>query len=69
MAGQKLKTRKSIAKRIRITGTGKVLHVKGSRSHKRSIKAKRTLRLLGDLHEYTPTLSRQVRRMAPYKKR
>jgi ribosomal protein L35 len=69
MATHKFKTRKSIAKRIRITGTGKILHVKGSRSHKRSIKAKRTLRLLGDLHEFTPAFGRRVRAMAPYKKR
>lgn len=68
MPQHKLKTRKSIAKRIKITGTGKVLHVKGSRSHKRSIKSKRTHRLLGDLHEYTPAFGRRVRQMAPYKK-
>jgi large subunit ribosomal protein L35 len=68
MARHKVKTRKSIAKRIKITGSGKVLHVKGARSHKRSIKAKRTLRLLHDLHEFTPALGRRVRRLAPYKK-
>jgi len=68
MATHKLKTRKSMAKRIKVTATGKVLHVKGSRSHKRSIKAKRTLRLLGDLHAYTPALARRARRLAPYKK-
>jgi ribosomal protein L35 len=63
-----MKTRSSMAKRIKITGTGKVLHVKGSRSHKRSIKAKRTLRLLGDLHEFSPAFARRARAMAPYKK-
>lgn len=68
MPQHKLKTRKSIAKRIKVTSTGKVLHVKGSRSHKRSIKSKRTLRLLNDLHEYTPAFARRVRRLAPYKK-
>lgn len=68
MATRKLKTRKSMAKRIKITGTGKVLHVKGSRSHKRSIKSKRTLRLLGDLHEFAPAFARRARRLAPYKK-
>jgi large subunit ribosomal protein L35 len=64
-----MKTRKSIAKRIRITGTGKILHVKGFRSHKRSVKAGRTLRLLRDLHEYSAAEGRRVRAMAPYKKR
>lgn len=58
-----------MAKRIRITPTGKVLHVKGSRSHKRSIKAKRTLRLLGKMHPFTPAFARRARRLAPYKKR
>ncbi len=68
MATHKLKTRKSVAKRIRITPTGKVLHVKGNRSHKRSIKSHRTLRLLGNLQEYAPAEARRARRMAPYKK-
>jgi large subunit ribosomal protein L35 len=67
MATRKLKTRKSMAKRIKITATGKVLHVKGSRNNKRSIKSKRTLRLMGDLHEYSPGEARRVRKMVPYK--
>jgi len=57
-----------MAKRIKITASGKVLHVKGSRSHKRSIKAKRTLRLLRDLHEFKPAFARRARALAPYKK-
>ena len=69
MPAHKLKTRKSMAKRIKVTATGKVLHVKGSRSHKRSIKAKRTRRLLGDLHAYEPALARRALRMAPYLKK
>ena len=69
MAKQKLKTRKSVAKRIRITGSGKILHVKGNRSHKRSIKSARTRRLLRDLHEYSAGFGRNVRALAPYKKR
>jgi len=68
MAKQKLKTRHSIAKRIKITGTGKVLHTKGNRSHKRSIKSGRTLRLIGDMFPYTPALAKRARRLAPYKR-
>jgi ribosomal protein L35 len=68
MAKHKLKTRKSMSKRIKVTATGLVLHVKGARSHKRSIKSQRTRRLLGDLHAYTPALARRAKRLAPYTK-
>ena len=68
MAKQKLKTRHSMSKRIKVTGTGMILHVKGNRSHKRSIKSKRTLRLLGDMSRFAPAEERRARRLAPFKK-
>jgi large subunit ribosomal protein L35 len=68
MAKQKLKTRKSMAKRIKITASGKVLHMKGARNHKRLAKAPRTLRMLSKMFPFTPGYARRARRMAPYKK-
>jgi large subunit ribosomal protein L35 len=68
MPKQKLKTRHSMSKRIKVTGTGKILHVKGNRSHKRSIKSKRTLRLLHRMFRFPPAEERRARRLAPFKK-
>jgi large subunit ribosomal protein L35 len=69
MAKQKLKTRKSVAKRIKVTGTGLILHAKGARNHKRMANAPRTRRLISKMIPYTPGFAKTVRRQAPFKKR
>lgn len=62
----KLKTRKAVAKRFKITGTGKVLHHKSGKSHiltKKSAKRKRRLAKPGILKG---TQARMIKRMLPY---
>ena len=52
MPKHKQKTRKSAAKRFKVTATGRVMHKKAGRSHllsKKSSKRKRSLRRLGEL--------------------
>jgi large subunit ribosomal protein L35 len=68
MTKQKLKTRKSVAKRIKVTGTGLILHTKGARNHKRSANKPRTRRLISKMFAYTPGFAKTIRRQAPYKK-
>jgi large subunit ribosomal protein L35 len=61
----KIKTHKSTAKRIKITGTGKILMGHGFQNHKRSAKSKRMLRKLDDMHEVTPGQARRIRQRVP----
>lgn len=69
MAKQKLKTRKSVAKRIKITGSGLILHAKGARNHKRMANKPRTRRKISKMFAYTPGFAKTIRRQAPFKKR
>jgi large subunit ribosomal protein L35 len=63
----KLKTHKATSKRFRVTGTGKVVHTKGGKSHLRRTTSKRTKRqfkkllVLGNSKE-----AKRVKRLAPY---
>lgn len=62
----KMKTRKSAAKRYKVTGTGKVMFKKQGLRHiltKKSTKRKRNLRAAGILSE---SEARNVRKMLPY---
>lgn len=61
----KIKTHKATAKRIKITGTGKILRTHGFKNHKRKAKAKRTLRQLDDMQVVTPGVARRVRALIP----
>jgi large subunit ribosomal protein L35 len=61
----KMKTRKSVAKRIKITGTGKILMGHGFQNHKRSAKSKRTLRKLDDMTPVSKGTARRVRQLVP----
>ena len=62
----KLKTRKSAAKRLKVTGTGKVMRRKGWKGHLLSGKnATRKRRLSGDV-EITKDNLENVRQMLPY---
>jgi large subunit ribosomal protein L35 len=63
----KLKTHKAIAKRFRMTATGKILRTKGGKSHLRRRASKRTKRLFMRMLEVTnPAERRKIRRLAPY---
>ncbi|MER3397708.1 MAG: 50S ribosomal protein L35 [Chloroflexota bacterium] len=60
------KTHKALAKRYRISPTGKVLRMKGGRSHLRRKKAKRTKRLFGEPQPVAPGMARRIRRALPH---
>lgn len=63
----KLKTRKSTAKRMKVTGTGKIMRRKGWKGHLLSGKnPTRRRRLSGDV-EITKSDRENARRMIPYK--
>jgi large subunit ribosomal protein L35 len=62
----KIKTHKGAKRRFYITGTGKVMHAKGSRSHLRRRKAKRVQRVLSSKLMASPSAQRRVRRLLPY---
>jgi len=52
MSKAKSKTKKAVAKRFKITGTGRLLHKQAGRSHllsKKTSKRKRHLRALGEI--------------------
>ncbi|MFA6688398.1 MAG: 50S ribosomal protein L35 [Sphaerochaetaceae bacterium] len=62
----KMKTRKSAAKRYRVTGTGKVRYKKQGLRHiltKKSSKRKRNLRASGILHD---SEAKKVKVLLPY---
>jgi large subunit ribosomal protein L35 len=62
----KLKTHKGAKRRFYITGTGKVMHRKGSRSHLRTRKSKRALvKITGKLMASRP-MQKRVHRLLPY---
>jgi large subunit ribosomal protein L35 len=62
----KLKTRKSTAKRIKITGTGKVMRRKGWKGHLLSGKNATRRRRLSGAVELTKDTLENVRQMLPY---
>ena len=62
----KLKTHKGAKRRFYITGTGKVMHRKGSRSHLRLRKSKRAKgSITGKLMAADP-MQKRVHRLLPY---
>lgn len=61
----KIKTHKATAKRIKVTGTGKILMGHGFQNHKRSAKAKRTLRKLDDMTPVSDGVARRIRLRVP----
>lgn len=66
----KLKTYKGAAKRFRVTKTGKILRMKGGKSHLRRKKSSRVLRQLRKNVEVTaPGSKRRINRLAPYLKK
>lgn len=63
----KIKTHKATAKRFRLTGTGKLMRLKGRRSHLRRRRAKRVKRRYDRRMELeTKGEKTRVKRLAPY---
>ena len=62
----KLKTHKGAKARFRITGTGKILRMKGHRSHLRRKKPPRTHRLFRRKLGLSPADYKMVNKVLPY---
>ena len=62
----KLKTHKGTAKRIRVTGTGKLMRMKGLRSHLRRNKAPRVKALFDEMLPVAKADRERIRKLIPY---
>ena len=62
----KLKTHKGAKRRFHITGTGKVMHRKGSISHLRIRKAKRARRKIDKNQMASDPMQKRVHKLLPY---
>lgn len=66
----KIKTHKATAKRLRYSGTGKLMRTKIGKSHLRRKKKKRVKRQFDETFEVTHKGTRtRVRKLAPYLKK
>lgn len=61
----KIKTHKATVKRIKVTGTGKILRTHGFQNHKKSAKNKRSLRKMDDMMPVSNGDARRIRRLVP----
>jgi large subunit ribosomal protein L35 len=61
----KIKTHKATVKRIKVTGTGKILRSRGFQNHKKSAKSKRSLRKMDDMFVANPGMKRRIRALVP----
>ena len=62
----KLKTHKGAKSRFHITGSGRIMRVKGPKSHLRRRKAKRVKRLFDETIEVHPSDRSRIKRLIPY---
>lgn len=63
---KKLKTHSGAKRRFKVTGTGKIMHAKGMKSHNRRKKAPRTKRQFDRMLLLDKSLEKKVKRMLPY---
>ena len=61
-----IKTKKSAAKRFKITATGKVMRTKGMKSHNRRKKAPRVKRMFDRMLPLDESNRKKVQRLLPY---
>lgn len=66
MAKTKLKTNRSAAKRLKVTGTGKVMRHKGWKRHLLSTKNSSRKRRLSGAVEINKDNIKNIRRLVPY---
>ena len=62
----KMKTHKGAASRFRITGTGKIMRMKGGKSHLRRKKPKRVRGLYDEMIHLHPSDRTRIKRLIPY---
>ncbi len=65
MAKTKLKTHRGAKKRFKFTGTGKILRMKGLRSHKRRTKSPRVRRSFDQMLPLSKADEKRIRRVLP----
>lgn len=66
MPKYKLKTHKTAAKRIHITGTGKLMRPKGHKSHLRRNRSARSKELYGRTLPVAAADQKRLKRLLPY---
>ncbi len=59
---KKMKIRQSLARRVKVTGTGKILHASNFKRHLRRNKSKSQLRRLKGTKEFIPVFARKARK-------
>lgn len=62
----KLKTHKGAKSRFNVTGRGKIMRVKGPKSHKRTKKAKRVRRQFDEMIPLHPADRKRISRLIPH---
>lgn len=62
----KIKTHKGAQSRFRITGSGKIMRVKGPKSHLRRRKSKRVRRLFDETIPLSASDRIRIKRLIPY---
>ena len=62
----KMKTHRGLAKRVKVTGTGRVLLMGHHRNNKRMKKRRQKLYALRGMHPVDATHQRRVKRLLPY---
>ncbi|MER3405676.1 MAG: 50S ribosomal protein L35 [Chloroflexota bacterium] len=62
----KVKTRKAVAKRFSITGTGKLMRPHGAKSHLKRKKSGATRRSLNRKFPVAPSDAKRIRKLLPY---
>jgi large subunit ribosomal protein L35 len=62
----KLKTKRSAAKRLKATGTGKLVRMKGWKSHLLEWKPSKRRRKLRKRTRIAPSDEKRIRRLVPY---
>ena len=62
----KMKTHRGLAKRVKITGTGRVLMMGHHRNNKKMKKRAEKLYALREMHPVHPTHSKRMKRLLPY---
>ncbi|MCL5090579.1 MAG: 50S ribosomal protein L35 [Patescibacteria group bacterium] len=61
MKKNKMKTLKALARRVKVSGTGKVLHASNFHRHLKRNKSKGQLRRLKGVKEFSPGFARKVK--------
>lgn len=62
----KLKTHKATARRISVTGTGKLIRTRFGKSHLRRNRSKRAKREYDEMMPVSPADEKRIRRLLPY---